>query len=132
MNIKIYIDSVKKVIKENLDTLYNVQDGYPTPEDKFEKWMSSKPDLASNGIMFDLSDNRIVHGLIFRYSDDIIFGSISDGGIDAEVFDLPKDSGKYFARFKSEIKKKYDESLLNEDDCKKQFETYLSKNFIKL
>ena len=31
-----------------------------------------------------------------------------------------------------EIKKKYDESLLNEDDCKKQFETYLSKNFIKL
>ena len=127
-----YLDSIKKLIKENMQPIYNVMDGNPTAEDKFEKWMASKPDLSSHGVLIDLSDNRIVHALVFRYSDDLIYGTIADGGIDCHVFDLPKDTSKYFGKFKTEVKKKYNESILNEDKCKRDFEVYLTKNFLNL
>lgn len=124
-------ETVKKVIKESLATMYGVVDNFPIEKDKFDNYSASLPTLDEMGIIVSLTDSRKIHCMMFDIGNGVRYGSATDGGGDYHVFDFSsyKTNSRIYNRFKSEIEDYFDCPIMDDADVKKRFSTYIEKRF---
>lgn len=124
-------ESIKKLIKEEIENFYTVIGHTDIPEDYHEKYQSSLPTLDEFGVILVLSDSRRIHCVILDFGNGIRYGSATDGGT-TTVFDLStvKNNDYIFNRFKKEVETYFDSNLMDSKDCKSRFKKYIEKRFV--
>lgn len=116
---------LSKLIKEN-GALYQIAH-YPTSDEVNS--MAQLPTSGEWGCMFELADGSFVECSVTPLGEKKILGSFHKDGSNAEIFDLNKNTSRYFSEFKKKIEKRYDQKLVDEDKCKKQFNSFIARIF---
>jgi hypothetical protein len=119
-------DYIKRKLKETVENLYQVVDRNP-----YYPTQTTIPELNEYGLIFELSDGRYIHGMIYRFDANSTYASITDDGVDAKIFDLPSKTGSFFNTFKNKIEQHYSGSILNLDKSRKAFDAYVARLHIK-
>lgn len=119
---------IPQIIKENLVGLHFEK--YPTTDDVDHVTQLGKN--GETGMAMELSDGRKLSYGIVRITPTYVYGYFTCNGYDFEIFELPStDPSKYFSKFKRKITNKYDQTILDETDIKKQFNNYANMMFNK-